>query len=63
MIYAATREEVEARRKAFLRKWRLKCREVANSLDEAGVAAMYSSQTICNVTCLRFSSEGVLNDV
>lgn len=36
MIYAATKEEVEARRKAFLRKWRLKCREVATSLEEAG---------------------------
>ena len=35
MIYAATKEEVEARRKAFLRKWRLKCREVATSLEEA----------------------------
>jgi transposase-like protein len=23
MIYAATREEIEARRKAFIRKWRL----------------------------------------
>ena len=36
MIYAAAKEEVEARRKAFLRKWRLKCHEVANSLEEAG---------------------------
>lgn len=36
MIYAASKEEVEARRKAFLRKWRLKCREVATSLEEAG---------------------------
>jgi putative transposase len=36
MIYAATRSEVEARRKAFLRKWRLKCRAVADSLEEAG---------------------------
>ena len=36
MIYAATKEEIEARRKAFLRKWRLKCRAVANSLEEAG---------------------------
>jgi putative transposase len=36
MIYAATKEEVEAKRKAFLRKWRLKCREVATSLEEAG---------------------------
>jgi putative transposase len=36
MIYAATRAEVEARRKAFIRKWRLKCRPVADSLEEAG---------------------------
>jgi transposase-like protein len=36
MIYAETAVEVEARRKAFLRKWRLKCRAVADSLEEAG---------------------------
>jgi putative transposase len=36
MIYAATREEVEARRKAFIRRWRLKHRAVADSLQEAG---------------------------
>jgi transposase-like protein len=36
MIYAATRQEVEAWRKAFIRKWRLKCRAVADSLEEAG---------------------------
>ena len=36
MIYAATREEIETRRKAFIRKWRLKHRAVADSLDEAG---------------------------
>src|SRR6266487_2814605 len=36
MIYAATRQEVEARRKAFIRKWRLKHRAVADSLEEAG---------------------------
>ena len=36
MIYAATAKEVEQRRKAFLRKWRLKCRAVADSLEEAG---------------------------
>jgi transposase-like protein len=36
MIYAATPEQVEARRKAFIRKWRLKCRAVADSLQEAG---------------------------
>lgn len=36
MIYAATAKEVEQRRKAFLRKWQLKCRAVADSLEEAG---------------------------
>ena len=36
MIYAATTKEIETRRKAFLRKWRLKCRAVADSLEEAG---------------------------
>lgn len=36
MIYAATAQEVDAQRRAFLRKWRLKCRTVADSLEEAG---------------------------
>ena len=36
MIYAQTKGEVEARRKAFIRKWRLKCRALADSLEEAG---------------------------
>jgi len=36
MIYADTKHEVEIRRKAFLRKWRLKCPAVAASLEEAG---------------------------
>ena len=36
MIYAPTREEVERQRKAFIRKWRLKHRPVADSLQEAG---------------------------
>ena len=36
MIYAATAKEIEARRKAFIRKWRLKCHAVADSLEEAG---------------------------
>ena len=35
MIHAETAAEVEARRRALLRKWRLKCRAVADSLDEA----------------------------
>lgn len=36
MIYAETAAQVESRRKAFLRKWRLKCKAVADSLEEAG---------------------------
>jgi putative transposase len=36
MVYAASAKEVEQRRKAFLRKWRLKCPGVAASLEEAG---------------------------
>src|SRR6266498_2811905 len=36
MIYAATPAQIEGRRKAFIRKWRLKCRAVADSLEEAG---------------------------
>ena len=38
MIYAASAEEVLERRKAFLRKWRLRHRAVADSLEEAGEA-------------------------
>src|SRR5438309_2427707 len=36
MIYATTPEEIAARRKAFIRKWRLKHHAVAESLEEAG---------------------------
>jgi putative transposase len=36
MVYAETKAEIEARRKVFLRKWRLKCPAVADSLEEAG---------------------------
>jgi transposase-like protein len=36
MIYAATPEEIEERRKAFVRKWQLRHRAVADSLEEAG---------------------------
>ena len=36
MIYAGAAAEIEARRKAFLHKWRRKCRAVADSLEEAG---------------------------
>jgi putative transposase len=36
MVYAETAAEIKTRRKAFLRKWRLKCKAVADSLEEAG---------------------------
>ena len=36
MIYAETPKQIEARRKSFIRKWRLRCRAVADSLEEAG---------------------------
>ena len=36
MIYATSPVEIEDRRRAFLRKWRLKCKAVAHSLEEAG---------------------------
>ncbi len=36
MMYAETAQEVQARRRAFLRKWRPKCPGVATSLEEAG---------------------------
>ena len=38
MIYGESAKEIETRRKAFLRKWRLKCQAVADSLEEAGEA-------------------------
>src|SRR6266480_2533117 len=36
MIYAASPAEIEQRRRAFIRQWRLKCKAVADSLEEAG---------------------------
>src|ERR1700736_1133232 len=36
MIYAATPKEIETRRKAFIRKWRLRHRPVADCLEEGG---------------------------
>lgn len=36
MIYATTPEEIETRRKSFIRKWGLKHRAVSDSLEEAG---------------------------
>ncbi len=36
MMYAEDAEAVQAKRKAFLAKWRPRCKEVADSLEEAG---------------------------
>src|ERR1700688_3608547 len=36
MIYATTREQIEGRRKAFIRRWSIKHRAAAASLEEAG---------------------------
>src|SRR5260370_41731286 len=36
MIYAATPEEIEQRRKAFIRKWRLRRPPIPHCLPEAG---------------------------
>jgi putative transposase len=36
MIYATSAAQVEQRERAFVRKWRLKCKAVADSLKEAG---------------------------
>jgi len=36
MIYADSLAEIEWRRRAFVRKWRLRCKALADSLEEAG---------------------------
>jgi putative transposase len=36
MVHAKTATDVQAKRKAFLAKWKLRCRPVADSLEEAG---------------------------
>ncbi len=36
MVHAKTAEDVLGKRKVFLAKWKLRCRAVADSLDEAG---------------------------
>jgi transposase-like protein len=36
MVYADSREAVEAERARFLRKWRLRCKAVVSSFEEAG---------------------------
>ena len=39
MIYAATPEQIEVRRKAFIRKWRLKHRAVADSWRKPAIGS------------------------
>jgi len=41
MIYAGTPKEIDARRRSFIRTWRLKCRAVADSLEEAADRAVH----------------------
>ena len=36
MVYAASKEEADKERKAFVRKWKLRCSPVVTSLEEAG---------------------------
>jgi putative transposase len=36
MVYAETREAVEQARASFVRKWRLRCKAVISSFEEAG---------------------------
>jgi putative transposase len=36
MIYADSLADIQERRRAFVRKWRLRCKAVADSLEEAG---------------------------
>ena len=45
MIYAETSQKIEARRKSFIRKWRIKHRAVADNLEEAG-ARLFSFRTL-----------------
>src|SRR5688500_16685721 len=42
MMNAKTAAEVVVRRKAFLAKWRLRCRPVATSLEEAGERLLFT---------------------
>jgi len=52
--HAATPAQIGSRRKTFIRKWRLKCRAVADSLEEAGdrlftFTRLPPSQWLCSV--------------
>ena len=45
MMHASTAEDVLSKRKAFLAKWKLRCRAVADSLEEAGERLFTSCAT------------------
>jgi putative transposase len=36
MIYVVSAAEVEQRRRVFIRKWRLKCKAAADTLEKVG---------------------------
>ena len=59
MIYAASAAEVEQRRRAFIRKCRLKCKTVANSLEEAGESAF----TFSRLPLSQWRSAGTTNAI
>ncbi len=59
MIYAATSKEVETRRRAFLRKWRLRCPAVAASLEEVGERLF----TFTRLPCSQWKSARTTNAV
>jgi putative transposase len=59
MIYAATAAEVQARRKAFVRKWRIKHRAVAESLEEAGDRLEPGYRVTANAAATRKEKPGV----
>jgi transposase-like protein len=59
MIYAGAAKEIETRRKSFIRKWRLKCRAVADSLEEAGERLF----TFTRLPCSQWKSARTTNAI
>jgi len=69
MIYADTKQEIATKRTALIRKWRLKCKAVADSLGEAGNSSSpsrasrkangnRSARRMRSSDCMRSSSDG-----
>src|SRR3954451_16523569 len=63
MVHAKGKAEVLAKRKAFLAKWGLRCRAVAESLDEAGAAGPWPRAwtrpgSACSPSCATRPSSG-----